>query len=83
LTSDDVDYSHYLGPNWKQELAKLKSPPKIISPHVSCFDVQVLLTTFGGNCSFVAGDFVEKIPILGSIAKKLASVFVPRAGKAN
>ena len=81
LKVDDVDYSFYLGPNWKQELAKLKSAPKIISPHSSCFDIQVLLSTFEGNCSFVAGAFVKGIPILGSLATKLGSVFVPRAGK--
>mmetsp|Transcript_31707 Transcript_31707/g.37186 ORF Transcript_31707/g.37186 Transcript_31707/m.37186 type:complete len:264 (+) Transcript_31707:160-951(+) len=81
---DEIDYSHYLGPNWKRELRERKTPvPKIISPHVSCFDIQVLLTLFGGNCSFVAGDFIKKVPILGSIAVKLGTVFVPRSGKAD
>eukprot|EP00354_Favella_ehrenbergii_P004858 CAMPEP_0170467096 /NCGR_PEP_ID=MMETSP0123-20130129/10802_1 /TAXON_ID=182087 /ORGANISM="Favella ehrenbergii, Strain Fehren 1" /LENGTH=270 /DNA_ID=CAMNT_0010733375 /DNA_START=333 /DNA_END=1146 /DNA_ORIENTATION=+ len=84
IGSDDIDYSHYLGPNWKRELRERKNPvPKIISPHVSCFDIQVLLTLFGGNCSFVAGDFIKKVPILGSIAVKLGTVFVPRSGKAD
>ena len=37
LSQDDVDYSHYLGPDYRRE--KFNGHiPKVISPHVSTFD---------------------------------------------
>ena len=81
LTNDDVDYGHYLGPDYRNDKLPDRTP-KIISPHSSCFDIQTMCHIFDGNVSFVAGEFILKVPILGSIAKKVGTLFVPRAGKA-
>jgi len=81
LRESDVDYSYYLGPNYRQEKQKITGRvSKIISPHVSCFDVQTLNYAFNGDVSYVAGAFVKDIPGLGGLARKLGTVFVPRSG---
>ena len=83
LDSHSVDYSYYLGPNYREEY---KPPNKggiistMIAPHVSCFDIQALATTFKGNITFAAGSFMKKVPILGGICKLLGCVFIPRSG---
>jgi 1-acyl-sn-glycerol-3-phosphate acyltransferase len=83
ITADEIDYSHYLGPDYKKDKSSLNEggrASKIISPHVSCFDVQTMGLAFGGDISFVAGAFVKDLPGLGAIAKYLGCVFVPRGG---
>ena len=77
----DVDYSYYLGPNYKEKSKKLGDKgrvSKIISPHVSCFDVQTLLACLDGDISFVANTHVRKIPGFGLLAEKIGCVFVSR-----
>ena len=80
LSDDDVDYRYYLGPDYRGENFK-GNVPKIICNHVSTFDTMSLLWTLSGNGSFVAGDFILHVPFIGSIAKKLGCIFLPRAGK--
>ena len=80
VTNDDVDYSYYLGPNYRAEKFTSRIP-KIISPHSSLYDIPTMITAFDGNVSFLAGAFMLNVPIMGSLAKKLATLFVPRSGK--
>ena len=82
IKESDIDYSYYLGPDYKNSTNSLGDDrvSKVISPHVSCYDIYVLQQAFSANLSFVAGAFVQKIPFYGGLAKKIACVFVPRAG---
>ena len=87
LAASQIDYSYYLGPNYKNETSQVSSPgytSKIVSPHVSCYDVQAMIIAFGGNVSFASGVDVRKLPGIGYIAEKLGSIFIPRSsGKAT
>ncbi len=70
LSASEIDYSYYLGPNYKNEVSKVKSPgytSKIVSPHVSCYDIQAMLIAFCGNVSFASGAHVKNIPLIGYI----------------
>lgn len=80
---DDVNYSHYLGPDYKKDASKIGqngTVSKYIAPHISCFDPNVCAVAFDGDVSFVAGAFIKKVPGFGKIAEMLGSVFVKRAG---
>ena len=83
IDATDIDYSYYLGPEYKKE-PKVSSSggriPKVIAPHVTCWDAQVMSYALGGDISYVAGGFVKNIPILGGLAHKFGCVFVPRGG---
>ncbi len=87
LSASEIDYSYYLGPNYKNEVSKVKSPgytSKIVAPHVSCYDIQAMLIAFCGDVSFASGAHVKKIPGIGYIATKLGCIFIPRSsGKAS
>lgn len=68
MSENDVDYSYYLGQDYKAEKPRLGpngKVSKIIAPHVSCFDVQTMGVATGGDMSFVAGAFIKGIPGLG------------------
>lgn len=83
LRDTDVDYSFYLGPDYR---GTAKPPPpggrvsKYISPHVSILDVLIHFVALDGDVSFAAGAFVGDVPLIGDIAKKIGCVFVPRSG---
>ena len=81
IKEDEIDYSFYLGPDYK---GKYKPPPgrvpTIIAPHVSANDIPMMMKAFGGDMSFVAGDFMLKIPLYGMLCKAIGCIFVPRSG---
>ena len=55
----DVDYSEYLGPNWKKELKDHnKKIPTIVANHCSFLDIISLITVY--MPSFVAKDQFKK-----------------------
>ena len=81
VKDDDVDYSYYLGPDYK---GSYKPPPgrvpTIIAPHVSANDIPMLSRAFDGDLSFVAGDFMLNIPLYGKLCQAIGCIFVPRSG---
>ena len=83
VNESEIDYSHYLGPDYKSQKKSPGTVPTIISPHISTNDIPLLMMAFGGNISFVAGEFMLKIPLYGAMCKRLGCVFVPRAGNAE
>ena len=68
VKDDEVDYSYYLGPDYKKSY---KPPPgrvpTVIAPHVSANDSPMMQRAFDGDLSFVAGDFMLKIPLYGKL----------------
>ena len=83
LSVDDVNYSYYLGPDYKNapnNIGPKGRVPKYIAPHVSCFDPNSLIVAMEGDISFMAGAFMKKTPGLGNIASMIGCLFVPRAG---
>ena len=82
----DVDYSHYLGKDYKIEYNPPKRGGEVatkIAPHVSIFDICVLNCCYKGICSYVAGDFVRNIPFIGKFAVAGGCIFVSRNGSKN
>merc|ERR1712060_27665 len=58
LGVDDCDYSYYLGPDYKNDKPKFGEKgrvSKMVAPHVSLFDVEMLISAYGGDLSFLAG----------------------------
>lgn len=82
VSSDEIDYSYYLGKNYKAEktLGSQGRTSKVIANHTSLFDIPAMICHLGGDVSFVGGSFIKGIPLMGSLAKKLGTVFVPRSG---
>ena len=79
--NDEIDYSYYLGKDYKEKYVPPPGAiPTVISPHVSINDIPLLMKAFGGNLSFVAGEFLLAVPMYGSMCKALGCVFVPREG---
>lgn len=75
----DIDYSFYLGKDFKM----LYTAPKgrvstYIAPHCSALDGPIVATALHGYLSAVAKDTVGKWPLIGFIAKAVTCIFVPR-----
>ena len=81
IKESEIDYSFYLGPNYKSTYTPPPGRvPTIICPHVSANDIPMLMKAFGGDMSFVAGDFMLNIPLYGKICQAIGCIFVPRSG---
>lgn len=81
----DVDYSKWLGPDYKKKLNQgknFKAGAYIIN-HVGVHDGIVCFWGLGGDCAFVAGEFVEKIPFFSDMIRYTEGIFVPREGTAE
>ncbi len=74
----DVDYSEYLGPNYKQE----KLPNHIstlISNHVSWSDIFNIVLHFS-PVAFAAKQELYKVPVMGLFTACLGCIFISRGG---
>lgn len=76
----DANYSEYLG----EESLSLRATNQIskISTyacnHVSGMDAVVLLVAMDGECSFLAGDFLMNVPVVGFLIRCCDGFFVPK-----
>ena len=73
-----VDYSKYLGPDYRENMRPIKKFSTVISNHVSWLDSHVIFLFF--NVAFTLDKGFETMPIMSGTAKCLDSIFVPRAG---
>ena len=81
----DVDYSKWLGSDYKKKLnlgKNFKAGAYIIN-HVGIQEGTLCFWALRGDCSFAAGEFVEKIPIFNEIIRSIEGIFVPREGTAE
>lgn len=66
-TLRDVDYSEYLGPNWKKELAERKKPiSTVVSNHVAFIDLFVMIIS-DHTPGFTPKEESRKVPGFGKI----------------
>lgn len=81
----DVDYSKWLGPDYKKKQNQEKNfkAGACIINHVGLQEAILCFWALGGDCAFVAGEFVEKIPIISDIMCYTEGIFVPREGTAE
>ena len=81
VKEDEIDYSHYLGKNYRTNYNKFPGEvPTVISPHIGAHDIPLLMKAFDGDLSFCAGEFMLSMPLFGPMCKALGCIFVPRAG---
>lgn len=74
----DVDYSYYLGPNYRQSSKKIKRTSTIVSNHVSWLDPVVLIKNL--KPAFAPSAEFENVPLLGTLASVIDSIYIPRGG---
>ena len=55
---EDIDYSEYLGPNWKQNKFKGKRVSTLVSNHYGILDIFAYVTG-GSYCSYMASTHVK------------------------
>ena len=62
----DVDYTKWLGPDYKSKpFEPGYRTPTYVMNHICAYDGTLLFWALNGDISFLAGDFVRKIPLLG------------------
>ena len=74
-----VDYSEYLGPEWKED--KEKVPTIVIANHSSFVDIIVQM--YMGMPSFVAKNSVRGWPVIGKCAEIFGCLFLERDNKSS
>ena len=79
LNKDDVDYSKYLGPNWKEQEFKGKRVSTVVSNHINT--VVEILTYLGKMPdlpSFTPAHFIKNFPIGDFYTRALQSIYIDR-----
>lgn len=74
-TFADIDYSEYLGPDWKKEY---EGASTLIGNHVSWFDAVFAIVYYFPT--IVARDTLQKTPFIGSVLRAMNTIFLARVG---
>lgn len=74
----DVDYSYYLGSNYKEIQSKPKRTSTIVSNHTSWFDPIVLIKLIRPAFAPTLG--LKDVPLLNTLMDCLDSIYIPRGG---
>ena len=76
----EADYTYYLGDNYESNYKEeVVQPSTIVSNHVSWLDSQSIYMALG-NVAYGAMSELEHVPIVGTLAKALDFIFLPRGG---
>jgi len=78
LHYDEVDYSEYLGQNYKTNMKKIKRTSTIVCNHVSWLDCVVLIKSI--RPAFSPDAAFKNVPLLGTFIDCLDSIYIPRGG---
>lgn len=78
LHYDDVDYSYYLGQNYKTEMKKVKRTSTMVCNHVSWLDCIILIKSV--RPAFSPSIEFRNVPLLGTFIDCLDSIYIPRGG---
>lgn len=81
LHYDEVDYSHYLGQNYKTNMKKINRTSTLICNHVSWLDCVILIKTI--RPAFSPDAAFKNVPLLGTFINCLDSIYIPRGGTAE
>ena len=77
----DFDYTEYLGEGYKENFKEISKVPTMICNHVSWLDTQILLKYF--NLSFTLAKPFKKVPLFGTLAQTIDTIFIERGGSAE
>ena len=76
-SEEDVDYSRYLGPEWRKNKFRGKRVSTLISNHITFIEVWVWISLLTPP-SYTPGSFIKKFPIGDFYCKCLNSIYVDR-----
>ena len=74
----DLDYSEYLGPNYKLNQKKIKRTSTIVCNHTSWLDTVVLIKSL--RPAFAPSSEFRNVPILSTLIDSIDSIYIPRGG---
>lgn len=74
----DVDYSYFLGRDYKKGYKDIKKTSTIICNHVSCLDSMAIVHAY--FTAFAVADDYKKVPVLRTIFNAADCLFMPRGG---
>jgi len=74
----EVDYSPWLGEDYKQKRPDVKRVSTLIMNHTTLFDIPALQTQ--GSPSFATKEGVKKVPVAGFLVKVSQGIFLNRGG---
>lgn len=75
---ENVDYSYYLGKDYKQTQVLPKHMPTYIGNHPSAFDILVTIKHL--HTAFASRGGVKKVPLFGLLVIALGCIFMKRSG---
>ena len=78
LKFTDVDYSYYLGENYKSQAKKIKRTSTIVCNHVSWLDPVVLIKNV--RPAFAPSAEFRHVPILSTLIDCIDSIYIARGG---
>ena len=76
ITEKDVDYSYYLGPDYKKGYKNIKKTSTIVSNHCSWLDSLILIKYI--TPAFAPTAYFLTVPIFGKVCSMLDSIFIDR-----
>ena len=74
---DEVDYSKYLGPDWKKNKFKGKRVSTIVSNHISFLEIPAWMSNMTPP-AFTPGSHVKKLPIGDHYCCAINSMYIDR-----
>ena len=74
----DLDYSEYLGPDYKNTQKKIKRTSTIVCNHVSWLDAVVLIKNI--RPAFAPSQEFSNVPLLSTLINSIDSIYIPRGG---
>ena len=75
---ENVDYSYYLGSDYKKKMKKINKTSTIVCNHVSWLDPVVLLKNV--MPAFAPSAEFKGVPLLGTLMDVIDSIYIPRGG---
>ena len=74
----DVNYTYYLGPDYKQKMKPIKKTSTIIANHISFLDgpclIKAIFPAFAPSIEFAS------FPVVSTILNTMDSIYMPRGG---
>jgi len=74
----NVDYSYYLGENYKKNMKKIKRTSTIVSNHVSWLDAVIYIKNI--RPAFAPSAEFRNVPLLSTLINVIDSIYIPRGG---
>lgn len=74
----DLDYSEYLGSDYKKNQKKIKRTSTIVSNHISWLDAVVLIKSI--KPAFAPSAEFGTVPLISTLADSIDSIYIPRGG---